>query len=180
MTTTDDPPNFVRVAPRPWGRGANGNGNGNEDTPLDQGPGAQPRARVRVRDVAVNAWDYLVPLGHALVEPIRRGEADRQERYTDLERAAPEVGRQSFWREGPASIPDIWAYTRAGAFAPGERHWLLEWGGFAYGVFAIIATIPLYIGAFILQRFSRLVAVVIVVLLALGAHALGWLFTGGA
>lgn len=80
---------------------------------------------------------------------------------TAAEKAAPDPLRSSLWSQAPASPAEVLAYTRSGAWAPGDRAAPIELAGKAYGYgVALPATVMLYAAAWTLQRPTRLAAVV--------------------
>ncbi|WP_028930568.1 hypothetical protein [Pseudonocardia asaccharolytica] len=88
---------------------------------------------------------------------------------TAAEQAAPAVESRTLWRDGPASPADVVAYTRSGAWIPGEQAPILEFLGKAYGwLLALPVTVAGAAALWVLQRPSRLglVAVLALVLWA--------------
>ncbi len=80
---------------------------------------------------------------------------------TTAEESAPRVRRSSIWSQSPPSVDDVVAYTRSGAWVPGDQHPLLENAGKAYGyVVAVPVTVSAYAVAFVFQRPVRLLATV--------------------
>lgn len=126
-----------------------------------------------------NAGPCAPPRAHArgarflrqLSDSVPRGLARRQERYTAAEAGAPEIGRESIWREGPPSVTDVIAYTKSGAMAPGAQHWAVELAGKAYGycvLVPLLAVLYALVGTIQTPQRAAILAVVIVLALVPG------------
>ncbi len=74
---------------------------------------------------------------------------------TDTEKAAPAVRGRSLWHDGPASPAEQWEYLRAGAWAPGEQHWLVEAVAKLYGLVVLALTVAVAVPLWLAQRPSR-------------------------
>lgn len=125
--------------------------------------GAGTRAGTRTRETVERLTATLVLLlGQARAGLAAWWSHDK----TAAERAAPDPLRSSLWSQAPASPADVLAYTRSGAWVPGDRAAVLEAAGKVYGYgIALPATLGLYAAAWTLQRPTRLLATVVFVAL---------------
>lgn len=68
----------------------------------------------------------------------------------------------SLWETHPPSLAELWAYTRAGGWMPGEQRTFWERVGQVYGLIAIAVTAATYLGLFLLARPERLLGLALV------------------
>lgn len=126
------------------------------DHPAGEGQ-AQPRAGARTRDriVAVGeAVTHRVRARRVAARPVKRVDPYAGV-LTDDEEAAPSVRGHSLWRDGAASPADQWEYLRAGAWAPGEQHRLVEAIAKTYGLLLLVLTVAVTVPLWLAQRPSR-------------------------
>jgi hypothetical protein len=119
-----------------------------------------------VRSVTQRAWSRRVATRPAKwIDPY----ADV---LTDTEAEAPAARGRSLWTDGAASPADQWEYLRAGAWAPGEQHRLVEAVAKLYGVLVLALTVAVTVPLWLTQRPSRTaLAVVVGALLWAAFHA---------
>lgn len=96
--------------------------------------------RVRSRRVAARPAKWVDPYADVL---------------TDDEKAAPAIRGRSLWHDGPASPHEQWEYLRAGAWAPGDQHWLVEAVAKLYGLLVLALTVAVAVPLWLAQRPSR-------------------------
>lgn len=89
----------------------------------------------------------------------------KSDRRTDAEKAAPDVRGANLWIDGPASPAEQWAYLRAGAWAPGEQHGVVEAVAKAYGLLVWAVTVAVVVPLWVLQRPGRTALALVVGLL---------------
>lgn len=128
---------FVAVGDRAEGRATEAELSG-------EGLQAQPRVGARTRGVRVTA----------LTERVRAARGLRRVAVTEDGKRDTVRGR-SPWTEGPASPAAVLAYTRSGAWVPGEQERWLERAGMAYGYLALAVTVVVAYPLWIVQRPSR-------------------------
>lgn len=137
-------------------------------TPSDQPPGGVGEAS-RARTRRLRDWVRRPDGNGKFPFPFPFTLGSRKREPTAAERAAPQVAwLGGLWTAQPPSLADLAAYTRAGAWVPGERAPLLEALGKVYGyVIAIGSSVVLYTLAWVIQRPTRLT-------LTLVLTGLGW------
>jgi len=102
------------------------------DPSAQTGPRAQGQARARARD-------FTAKSATAGVEQVRR--------FTGT----------GMLDATPATVKQVWDYTRKGGWIPGDRAQWLEWIGKIYGyLIAVPLTAVLFIGLWFAQRPTRL------------------------
>lgn len=134
-------------------------------------PDAQGRARARARLTATlrEGGAQVVRSARLASRRLRRRATRRRAALvaTRRPRRPARVRRPSeLWSTPPTSVADLLAYTRSGAWVPGERAPVLEAAGKAYGyLVAVPVSVLLYAVAWLLQRPGRLLlgAVVVVI-----------------
>ena len=113
-----------------------------------EGPNAQARVRGRARVRAIMG---------KLQPHVKEKKPPKAVEPEAVVAAKADPVRSSLWSQAPASVADIAAYTRAGAWAPGDQAPIVEAAGKAYGwCVAIPVTVTLYSLAWLLQRPGRL------------------------
>lgn len=142
---------YVAVTPR---EGVTGKGQ-----PEEGGAGAseaRARAGARARRIvtAAQAFTQRHWSGRVAEQPRKRFDPYAGV-LTEQEEAAPTVRGRTLWHDGAASPADQWAYLRAGAWAPGEQHWLVERVAQAYGLIVLALTIVVTVPLWVAQRPSR-------------------------
>ncbi len=149
---------YVAVTPR---EGVTGKGQ-----PEEEGAGGR-HARLRA---GAHARRSLTAL-QAFTQRHRGGRVADQPRkrfdpyagvLTDEEAEAPTVRGRTLWHDGAGSPADQWAYLRAGAWAPGEQHWLVERIAQAYGLIVLALTVAVTVPLWVAQRPSRTLVTVTV------------------
>lgn len=106
----------------------------------------QGRAGARARLAARATADRILRLLRGIAA---RREASAQWRARDVRRISP-------FYSPPAAIAELVAYTRSGAWVPGEQAPVLEAAGRAYGwVIAVPVSVALYAVAWVIQRPAR-------------------------
>jgi hypothetical protein len=68
----------------------------------------------------------------------------------------------SLWETHPPSLAELWAYTRAGGWMPGDQRTFWERVGQVYGLIAIAITAAAYLGLFLIARPERLLGLAFV------------------
>lgn len=143
---------FVAVTPGETGNRKPEVGEGDES-----GPHARTRrdASARGRMVAVrDAVTQRVRARRVTARPVKRIDPYAGV-LTDDEEAAPTVRGRTLWHDGAASPADQWAYLRAGAWAPGEQHRLVEALAKTYGLLLLVLTVAVTVPLWLAQRPSR-------------------------
>lgn len=131
---------------------------------------AQRRADARARTAATlgDARHRMVILLRVIGGRARRAAARRRTAAVTARAVRRPVRERRrppspFWSASPASVADLLAYTRSGAWVPGERALVLEAAGKAYGYLVAVPTsVALYAVAWLLQRPARLLLAVVV------------------
>lgn len=123
----------------------------------------QPRAGTRTRRIVAAAQEFTQRhrAGRVADRPRKRFDP-YADVLTDDEAEAPTVRGRTLWHNGAASPADQWAYLRAGAWAPGEQHWLVEFLAKAYGLLVLTLTLAVTVPLWVAQRPSRTALAVIV------------------
>jgi hypothetical protein len=106
--------------------------------------------RVQARRVAARPAKWIDPYADVL---------------TDTEAEAPAARERSLWTDGAASPADQWEYLRAGAWAPGEQHRLVEAVAKLYGLLILALTVAVTVPLWLAQRPSRTALAVVVLAL---------------
>ncbi len=142
---------YVAVTPR---EGVTGNGQPGEGGAV--GLHARLRAGPRARRslTALREFTQRHRGGRVVDQPRKRFDPYAGV-LTEEEEAAPTVRGRTLWHDGAASPADQWAYLRAGAWAPGEQHWLVERIAQAYGLIVLALTIVVTVPLWVAQRPSR-------------------------
>ncbi len=144
---------------------------GNRKPEVGEGDESGLHARTR-RDA--HARGRIVAVGQAITQRVqaRRVAVKPAKRFdpyagvlTDDEAAAPTVRGRTLWHDGAASPADQWEYLRAGAWAPGEHHRLVEALAKTYGLLLLVLTIAVTVPLWLAQRPSRTALAVTVGLL---------------
>lgn len=146
------------------------------ETPAGEGQ-AQPRAGARTRGRIVTAYRDVtqrVQARRVAAQPAKWVDP-YADVLTDDEKAAPAIRGRSLWHDGAASPSDQWEYLRAGAWAPGEQHRLVEALAKTYGLLLLVLTIAVTVPLWLAQRPSRTALAGVVGLLLWAATQ-----TGGA
>lgn len=143
---------FVSVTEREGGKGKGEPGERPAEAPI-----GQPRAGARTRGRIVTAYRDItqrVRSRRVAARPVKRVDP-YADVLTDDEKATPTVRGRSLWQDGPASPADQLAYLRAGAWAPGDQHWLVEAMAKLYGLLVLALTVAVAVPLWLAQRPSR-------------------------
>lgn len=128
---------------------------------------AQARVPARTRGRIVTAFGSItqrVRARRVAARPVKRVDPYAGV-LTDDEAAAPTVRGRTLWHDGAASPAEQWEYLRAGAWAPGEQHRLVEALAKTYGLLLLVLTVAVTVPLWLAQRPSRTALAVTVGLL---------------
>jgi hypothetical protein len=84
------------------------------------------------------------------------------------------LGDKPMWERQPESVADVWRYTRAGGWVPGDHSWKVELPGKVYGYcFAVPVTAVAHLLLWTVQRPARLIGVALLAGLLWWASGIG-------